>query len=202
MNVVLVHGFLNPRSVMTPLASHLTALGNSCYVPGLHPADARCGLAALSAQLGEFIAKEVPAGEKFALVGFSMGAILARHYMQELRGVERVAALFSIAGPHAGAQTAWLYPSQGAREMRAGSAFLARLRESHHLIRHLPTVCYASPFDLTTRPRSAFALPGAEAVTVPALFHTLLLFHRGLHRDIARRLSAIQPGTGAPGTGS
>jgi len=178
---------------MTPLASYLRSIGNSCFVPALHPSDAKCGLASLSLQLREFIDREVPAGEKFAIVGFSMGAILARYYMQELSGADRVAAFFSIAGPHTGAQTAFLYPSQGAREMKYGSAFLARLRDGHHLIRHVPTVCYWSPFDLTTRPHSAIALSGAELVKVPSVVHTLLLFDRKLHRDIGMRLEAERP---------
>lgn len=190
MNVVLVHGFLNHRSVMMPLASYLAAMGNKCFVPAMQPSDAKCGLATLSQQLEEFIQREVPASEKFAIIGFSMGAVLARYYMQELKGVDRVAAFFSIAGPHRGAQTAWLYPSQGAREMRYRSAFLARLQEGHHLIRHVPTVCYWTPFDLTTRPHSAIALSGAESVRISALVHTLLLFHRKLHQDIGRRLQA------------
>lgn len=196
MNVVLVHGFLNHRAVMMPLARQLESAGNLCFVPALRPSDARCGLAALSRQLADFIMSEVPLGERFAIVGFSMGAILARHAMQEHLGAGRVAAFFSIAGPHLGAQTAWLHPGQGAREMRYGSAFLARLREGHPLIRHVPSVCYWSPFDLTTRPHSATALPGAEAVRIPAWFHTLLLFHRGLHHDISRRLPVERPTPG------
>jgi triacylglycerol lipase len=188
MNVVLVHGFLNRRAVMKPLGHYLEAAGHSCFAPNLQPSDATCGLAVLARQLEEFIATSVPANERFAMVGFSMGAVLARTYMQDLSGAARVAAFFSIAGPHAGARTAPLYPSQGARELSSGSAFLADLQNGHHLIRHIPTVCYWSPFDLTIPPRSAIALPGSERVKIPALIHTFLLFDRRLHRDIAHRL--------------
>lgn len=189
MNVVLVHGLLDRASIMRGVARRLTAAGHTCYSPTLTPSDARTGLVALAAQLEHFIATELPAGARLTLVGFSMGALVCRYYLQELGGAARTEMFFSLAGPHAGTLTAYLYPGQGAREMRPDSGFLRRLNENAEQLARLPTVCYWSPLDFIVIPGRSARMARAQNVRLMFSFHPLLVFDQRICRDIEHRLA-------------
>ncbi len=191
MNIVLVHGFLNRGGILSRLAAHLTAAGHRCFVPTLTPADARGGLPAMAAQLADYIEGAVPRTERFVLVGFSMGALLSRYYLQELGGRTRAIAFFSLCGPHAGTVNAYLYPSAGARQMRPGSEFLAGLDATAERLRGLPIVCYWTPYDLMIRPLASARWSPGESVRIPVLVHSLMVFDRRLYKDIAVRIEKL-----------
>ncbi len=193
MNVVLVHGFLNRGGILRRLAAHLTSAGHTCFVPTLKPCDARCGLPALAAQLDRFIKESLPNASHFAIVGFSMGALVVRYYLQELGGYQRADAFFSICGPHMGTLSAYVYPSKGVYQLRPRSEFLSGLDQTAERLAHIPTICYWTPFDLMVRPISSARWSLAEHVRIPALIHSLMVFDRRLYRDIEQRLSMIQP---------
>ncbi len=193
MIVVLVHGFFNRGTIFRPLERALTQQGHVCLCPTLAPRDARLGLADLAAKLDGFVAGHVPPGESFALVGFSMGCLVARLYLQNLQsgpraGSVRPVALFAIAGPHRGSLTAYLYPSRGTREMRPGSRFLRELAAGDAAHPALPRFTYWTPFDLMVVPTSSARWPGATERKVWAPWHTRLLSSRAVADDIERRL--------------
>jgi triacylglycerol lipase len=197
MNVVLVHGFLNSGRILRRLARHLTSAGHACFIPSLKPSNARGGLRELAEQLKGFIDATLPEGARFALVGFSMGALISRYYLQELEGYRRVEAFFSIGGPHAGTWTAYAYRSEGVRQMRPGSDFLRRLDQSVDRLTGIPITCYWSPYDLMVRPTASARWPQAtEQVRIAAPVHSWLIFDRRLHEDIERRLAAMPPNAG------
>jgi triacylglycerol lipase len=189
MNVVLVHGFLNGGGIMRGLERHLASVGHTCFAPSLKPCDARCGLPAMGLQLDRFIGATLPEDARFALVGFSMGALISRYYLQELGGHRRVGAFFSIGGPHSGTLTAYAYPSEGVYQMRPRSDFLGRLDRGVGRLAGIPITCYWSPYDLMVRPGASARWKQADQVRIPAPLHSLMIFDRRLHRDIERRLS-------------
>jgi triacylglycerol lipase len=193
MNVVLVHGFLNRGGILRSLARHLTSAGHTCFVPSLKPCDARHGLPALAEQLGQFITASLVADSRFVVVGFSMGALIARYYLQELGGYQRADAFFSICGPHAGTLIAYLYPGRGAHQMRPRSEFLAQLDQSAERLSTIPITCYWTPFDLTILPVESTKWERAEHVRIPSPMHSITVFDKRLHRDLEHRLSLIQP---------
>ncbi|HTL68817.1 MAG TPA: alpha/beta fold hydrolase [Lacunisphaera sp.] len=193
MNVVLVHGFLDSARIMSGLSRRLAAEGHACFAPSLKPADARSGLAALSAQLRRFIELSLPPDARLALVGYSMGALVCRHYLQELDGRNRVDAFFSITGPHAGTVVAYLYPGRGAKEMRPGSEFIRRLEATAERLAGVPTVCYWSPLDPLVVPTKSARLHATEHVRVPFSFHPIITHDRRIQRDIAARLKGVAP---------
>ena len=178
---------------MAGLCRHLSAAGHSCFAPSLKPSDGRPGLAFLSEQLAQFVGSSIPAGDRFALVGYSMGALVCRHYLQELGGRHRVDAFFSIAGPHHGTLTAYLYPGRGARDMRPRSAFVRHLDGTSGCLSDVPITCYWSPTDTVIRPPSSSRMEGAGHVRLLISFHPLLTFDRRIYRDIELRLSALKP---------
>ncbi|MGH8017062.1 MAG: esterase/lipase family protein [Opitutaceae bacterium] len=193
MKVILVHGWLNNPFIMRGLANDLTRKGHACVVPSLRPSDGRGGLAMLSRKLQDVIDAAFPSeSERFALIGFSMGVIVCRYYLQELGGHARARAFFSICGPHAGTRLAHFFPTQGIREMRPESAFLAQLERSSTRLGSLPIVCYWTPFDMMIRPLASARWKMGEAVRVLSPLHAFMPFHKFVRADIARRLAALE----------
>jgi len=193
MNVVLIHGFLNTGRCLRPLGRRLEAHGHLCHAPTLHPRDARDGIPDLSAKLAAFVGDRVPAGAPFALVGFSMGALVARHYLQSLGGARLASAFFSIAAPYKGSVNAYLYPGPGARQMRPGSPFLRSLEAQAGALAGLPVFTYRTPFDLMVVPSTGARIPGATDRVSWSPIHSLLLFDRGLGEHIAAELAKLEP---------
>lgn len=191
MNVILLHGFLNSGRCMRGLAAYLTKAGHRCFTPSLRPSDGRAGLPDLAAKLAAYIDDVLPAGARFALVGFSMGAIVSRYYLQEMGGCERVDAFFSISGPHAGTRTAYVFPGLGVRQMRLRSPFLASLDASIDRLAGMPVACYWTPYDLMITPHTSAKWSRGELVRIPAPLHALMIFDKRLHADIERRLAVL-----------
>lgn len=188
MKVVLVHGFLDSGRVMGSMARHLAGDGHDCLVPSLKPSDGRDGLPAMARQLQEFLEEELEEGDRFALVGFSMGTLISRYYLQELDGHRMVDAFFSISGPHDGTWTAYLYPGEGVRQMRPESEFLRNLKASSHRLESLTVTCYWTPFDLMIIPSDSCRWSRGEEVRVPSLLHRWMVSNRRLLKDLSERL--------------
>jgi triacylglycerol lipase len=191
MDVVLVHGFLNRGGIFRSLMRHLRDAGHTPHAPTLAPIDGRGGLPALAEKLATFVRDGLPPDKPFALVGFSMGALVARIYLQHLGGCARVNLFFSIAGPHEGTFNACLYPSLGVCQMRRNSPLLRSLNADVECLRHLPIVSYWTPYDLMIRPISSAQWKLGEQVRIPVLLHSLLVFDRRLHTDLSQRLARI-----------
>ena len=194
MEVVLVHGFLDTGRLFDDLSARLGAAGHACRAPTLEPRDGRLGIPDLSRKLASFIDGYVGAGAPLALIGFSMGALVCRHYIQALAGERRVCAFFSIAGPHAGTPTAYFYPGGGTRDMRPGSAFLGALGQPSDRLAAMPVITYRTPFDLMVMPPSTTRIAGATEVVVPSLLHSMMPASPRLAAHIAAALGRIGPG--------
>jgi triacylglycerol lipase len=192
VNVVMVHGLWDTGRLFRRLWHVLEARGHLCHAPTLHPRDGGLGIADLSDKLATFIGSNVPRGAPVALVGFSMGAIVARHYIQNPGRVRRVRAFFSIAGPHGGTLNAYLHGGAGVREMRPGSPLLRDLDLGAEALRGLAVYTYRTPFDLMVVPSASSRLPAASDRVVWCPLHSLLPSRPAIMDHIAGELSRIE----------
>jgi len=170
----MVHGFADTGGLFRTMSQRLGAEGHACHPPTLHPRDARLGLPDLSAKLAAYIEGNVQRGAPIAIVGFSMGSLVARHYLQELGGAASARAFFSIAGPHGGTFAAYFYPGIGTRQMRPGSPFLRLQSEGAGAIEGLPVFTYRTPLDLMVVPPSSTRIGSAPELTVWCPFHSMM----------------------------
>lgn len=191
MDIILVHGFGDSGRRFARLQRRLTVAGHRCYCPTLKPADARHGIADLAQKLAAYIEAQLPGSTPFAVVGFSMGCLIARSYLQQLGGAQRASALFAISGPHQGSWLAYGYPGQGCREMRRGSAFLQQLAQSVDALGPLPLFAYRTPFDLMVLPSRSAHWPQAHNRVVPSLLHRGMLSSRVVAEDILGQLARL-----------
>jgi triacylglycerol lipase len=185
----LVHGIFDTGRKFSALQRYLEARGHTCLAPSLTPSDGRDGLPALAGQLAESIDAAFGPGACFALVGFSMGGLVSRWYLQELGGHARVDRFAAISTPMRGTIWAYGYPGEGARQMRPGSDFLARLGATVGRLSRLELYAYWTPFDAVIVPQDSADWPLADSKRIPALCHPCMLWHPALMADLAELLA-------------
>ncbi len=187
--VVLVHGIYSCSGDMTRLARHLEREGRPVFSLDLDPADGRCGLEVLAGQLDTFIHEKVPHG-KFDLVGFSMGGLISRYYVQRLDRARRVDHFISLAAPHRGTVMAGLNNRTGGHQMRRGSDFLRDLERDQDDLRRVKFTSFYTPFDLVVVPAQSSELPQARNVRIWAMLHPSLILEKRCLRAVSAALES------------
>lgn len=194
--VVLVHGFLETGNTMKYMCQEFERSGYDCEIIRLRPSDGRGGLVKLAAQMKRDIDARFGPAEKISIVSFSMGGLVSRHYLQNLGGARRCAKFFTISTPHNGTAAAFLYPTQGVRDMRPGSEFLRQLAATEENLGGIPCVSYRTPLDLIILPSDSSIWPRAENRSYNVLAHPFMLTSPPVLRDIQQKLAkAVAPQT-------
>jgi len=191
MHLLMAHGIWDRGSIFRRMADYLEARGHRCYCPDMIPANGSKGLEDLAVKMRAFIEAEIPEKTALALVGFSMGSLVARHYLQHLGGAERVSYFFSIAGPHHGTLCAHLYPGKAARDMRFGSPFLRALNEDLCKLDGIECHSYWTPFDLMILPCRSSRVSWARNHRIPAAFHHRMVVQQAVFEHMA---NVLEPG--------
>lgn len=186
--VVLVHGFMDTGKRFKILQKRLEKHGVICMAPNLRHRDGRGGLDELAAGLKEDIDKKFGKDAKISVVGFSMGGLVSRYYLQSLGGAARCESFITISSPHNGTLAAWLYPSKGVEQMRPNSQFLTSLDQSDEKLGRIPVTSYRTPMDLIILPARSSIWQRAENLQYPVLAHPLMVYSDKVLSDIERRL--------------
>lgn len=192
--VLVVHGIWDSARRMAPLVEGLRARG-VVHVRSfdLLPANGSAGIA----RLGALVVREAQAlaaehaVAKIDLVGFSMGALLGRWFLQRGGGKQQVRRFVSIAGPHAGTWSAYALPLAGPRDMRPNSVFLRDLAADPDPWGEVEVHCLYTPYDAMILPATSSILPGARSVqAIPVKMHRFLVTDARVHDRVAATLLA------------
>jgi pimeloyl-ACP methyl ester carboxylesterase len=128
--VVLVHGWVDNRSIFTLLRRQLQRRGfgrvvtmnYSVLTHDVHRAAYRLS------RLVEELCEET-GHEQVHVVGHSMGGLVARYYAQCLGGDARVHTLVTLGTPHAGTHAARLFVGRAVSQLRPNSPVIRELAE-------------------------------------------------------------------------
>ena len=195
-HIVFVHGIFNTGRVFALMVRDARKKQMIAHAPSFYRADGRAPLAEVAKQLQEVIETHVPEGEKCLLVGFSMGGIVARYYLQALGGRERVERFIAIGSPHKGTIMAYFLPRRffpGCADMRPGSAFLQSLTATEHLLHDLPRQALFTPIDTMIVPATNARWKGVETHSVGLHFHPFMPYSRRVRRAMWRFLGLSAP---------
>lgn len=176
--VVLVHGWLDKQNVFNKMKKYLERRGWTVYVLDLIPSDGRKPLPELAAQLEDFITANLGNSQKFDLLGFSMGGLVTRYYLQRMGGNQRVDRYINVSAPNNGTLTAKPLSGvlPGIKQMRPDSDFLKDLNgDVAACLENIRVTWLWTPFDLIIVPPQSSCLPIGREVKLSVAFHPWML---------------------------
>ena len=188
MNIILVHGFISTGKIFFYIKKKLEAQGHKCFAPTLKPIDAKYGIEDLAIKLKNEIENNLERNTNFALIGFSMGGIICRYYLQELGGVNRVNKLFTISSPHHGSYLSYIYPGKGMKQLRPNSPFLKNLEKKESLLNKIKLFSFRTPFDLMIIPNKSSIWNIATNKKFISIMHSSMLINSKLVSEILKQL--------------
>jgi triacylglycerol lipase len=186
--IFLIHGIKDTARKMKRMETYLRQQGREVYSVTLTPSWGQVGLEELAEQLKTFIDAHARPAQPIDLVGFSMGGLVARYYVQRLDGLDRVKHLVTLGTPHHGTWTAFLLQNTGSRQMRPGSDFLCDLEHDSEQLKKISCTSIWTPFDLIIIPATSSRIDVGRNVMVPAIVHPLLVWCKKSVRAVAQAL--------------
>ena len=154
-------------------------MGWSVHRLNLIPNYGICPLEKLAQQVADYVDRVFAPDQKIDLVGFSMGGLVTRYYLQRLGGAERVQRYVSISAPNQGTVVAYALPLQGIVQMRPESEFIQNLNQDmDRSLQSLKVTTLWTPFDLLIIPPESSQMPVGKDVSIPVLLHPWMLKDR------------------------
>jgi triacylglycerol lipase len=147
------------------------------HVPSLTPNGGTAPLEELARQLADYAHRKLK-GRRFDLVGFSMGGLVSRYYLQRLGGLDHVGRFVTMATPHHGTHTARLVKLPGWVQMRPGSEFLRDLDRDADSLRRVKFTSFYTPLDTIIVPARSSMLPQAENIRMWAAMHPSFILEK------------------------
>lgn len=191
--VLLVHGFIDNRSVFVLLRRSLRQSGRQ-HVEGLNYSLLTCDIPTAARSLGDHV-REICARtghRRVDLVGHSLGGLIARYYVQRLGGDARVHTLVTLGTPHGGTRAAPLFSAHPlVRQMRPDSPVIEELRQPAPTCR-ARFVSFWSDVDQVVTPAEMARIDHpdlrARNVQVKGVGHLALPVHRSIATGVRRAL--------------
>ncbi|MFI1706125.1 esterase/lipase family protein [Streptomyces griseoruber] len=204
--VVLLHGFIDNRSVFVLLRRSLAQHGRH-RVESLNYSPLTCDIRTAAELLGRHV-EEIcgrTGSTRVDVVGHSLGGLIARYYVQRLGGDVRVRTLVTLGTPHAGTKVVPLANAHPiVRQMRPGSEVIEELsRPAPGCRTHF--VSFWSDLDHLMDPLETARIDHpdllAQNVRVTGIGHLALPVHPAVATGIRQALDTPETATADPRTG-
>jgi triacylglycerol lipase len=190
--LVLVHGLWDTPGLFNSLRRALDDR-REVFVPHLPHGLGVVPLEELAAELGRGIETRFGTEQPLDVMGFSMGGVISRAWIQLLQGARRVRRFTSVASPQQGTLTAQPWPGRwlaSVGDMTVGSPLLRRLNADPQALAGLDCCSLYCLADLMVVPGWTAVLPvGRREVLRPlSLQHHELMAHPASVAQVAREL--------------
>jgi triacylglycerol lipase len=189
--LVLVHGLWDTPRLFRALEAHLAGEWPERLIPALPHRGGHTPLELLAERLGAQIEAAYGPQEPIDLLGFSMGGLIGRIWLQRLGGHLRVRRFFSVGSPQQGSLLAVPVPGAlmpGIASMKPGSTLLRELNADLTPLRHLDCRSYFCRWDLMVLPGWQAVLPVGSVQELPVWHHRQLLHHPAALQPLRRAL--------------
>jgi triacylglycerol lipase len=173
--VVLVHGITDTFALFEPMTQQLENSGWKTYGLDLIPANGDSRLDHLADQLAKYIEATIPVGQPIDLVGFSMGGLVSRYYIQRLGGIRRVQRFITLSTPHNGTIAAYLSQRPGCLQMRPNSSFINDLNQDVNMLDRINFTSIWTPLDGIIIPANSSVLPVGETIQIKVPLHAWMV---------------------------
>lgn len=185
--VLLVHGFCDTGAIFNKMKKVLNGKGYDVHTINLTPNNGSMPLEQLALQIDKYAKTNFP-NKKFDIIGFSMGGIVSRYYLQRLSGLSKVKNFITISAPHNGTLTAFFRFNKGIRQLRPNSKFLNDLNKDSSSLKQVNFTSIRTPFDLMIVPSSSSYMDVAENKKFPILLHSWSLKNKKVINFIDNKL--------------
>ncbi|MEB3323796.1 MAG: alpha/beta fold hydrolase [Cyanobacteriota bacterium] len=189
--LVLVHGMLDTSAVFDGLQRELAGRRDPLLIPDLPLRLGRTPVEEGAQQLGRTIEAAFGREQPLDLLGFSMGGVIARYWIQKLEGYRRTRRFLSVGSPQQGTLTAQPWPGWlfgGIADLKQGSALLEGLNSDLDQLSRIECHSYYSPLDLVVLPGWRAVLPVGAVSMLPVPTHPQLLRDPAAIKPLAKEL--------------
>jgi triacylglycerol lipase len=176
--LVLVHGLFDTPGLFRALQRSLSDRRQPLLIPHLPHALGATPLETLAQRLGAYIERAFGPDQPVDVLGFSMGGLIARTWIQLHGGADRTRRFTSVASPQSGSLVAlpWpRFPLAGIADMKPGSELLQRLDADLAPLHKVECCSFYCPTDLIVIPGWKAVLPVGPRLPLPGLLHSRLL---------------------------
>tara|TARA_Y100001968_G_scaffold333627_1_gene397730 strand:- start:4362 stop:4967 length:606 start_codon:yes stop_codon:yes gene_type:complete len=176
--VVLVHGLWDNPRIFNGLIKRLENAGCTVFAPFLPHKFGSISIYDLSEELDVYISKNFNDDDTFNLLGFSMGGLIGRLWIQKFDGARRTNRFITVGTPHKGTITAQLIPPwflRGVSEMKKGSALIKELNRDINDLKKVDCISFFCLWDLMVFPGWQAVLPVGSSSVIPVLTHKGLI---------------------------
>ena len=189
--LVLVHGLWDTPRLFNRLKRELGDRREPLLIPHLPHRLGAVGLLELAELLGSHIEAAFGSEQSIDLLGFSMGGVIVRSWIQLLGGHRRARRFHCVGSPQRGTWAAQPWPRcilRGIGDMKRGSALLRRLDADLSTLEPVNCRSYYCHTDLTVVPGWQAHLPIGPAIAMPVLTHRQLITDPRALRILSRDL--------------
>jgi triacylglycerol lipase len=186
-----VHGLLDSPTVFDRLRRELGKRRADVLAPALSLRLGRTPIAQAAAELSRQIAAAYPGDTPIDVLGFSIGGVIGRTWIQRLGGHQRTRRFISVGSPQQGTLTARPWPRRlfkGLADLRQGSALLHALNNNLDTLAGIDCHSFYSALDLAVLPGWRAVLPIGPRTLLPVATHPQLLRDAAAVVPLAREL--------------
>tara|TARA_Y100001970_G_scaffold294041_1_gene446185 strand:+ start:19287 stop:19901 length:615 start_codon:yes stop_codon:yes gene_type:complete len=176
--IVLIHGLWNSSMIFKQIFKVLDRHKIEYYAPNLIHKFGMVSIKELAKSLNNEILNQFGLEKEIDIVGFSMGGIIGRYWIQKFEGYKRTKNFISIGSPHNGTLTAQLvpkFPLKGISEMKINSKLLNELALENELLENIVCTSFFTIWDLMVFPGWKAHLPIGEKYSLNVIKHKSLL---------------------------
>ena len=180
----MIHGLWNSSSIFSSITPKLDDIGIEYFAPTLKHSYGITSIIDLTNTLNELILEKYGLEKKVDILGFSMGGIIGRYWIQKFNGYKRTRRFISIGSPHKGTLIAQLvpkYPFRGISEMKINSKLLKELAHNDFYFNDIECVNFFTYWDLMVFPGWWTNLDSGKKISVKVY----------KHRNLVRNKSAV-----------
>ena len=174
----MVHGLNDTGKKFKTMANYLEDQGYQTHVLTLPHSFGMVDLTVLAKQVKDYIDRTFADDELINLIGFSMGGVVTRYYLQRLNGLSKVHKYVNISAPNNGTVLGYLLPFKGIQQMRPDSDFLKDLnKDVKQQLSQIPSLIIWTPVDTMIIPPQSSLIDVGKELLIP------LQIHRSMVKD-------------------
>ncbi len=183
--IILIHGLWNTSSIFSLISSKLDEKEVEYFAPTLNHAFGMTSIVELTNLMDQLIVEKYGLEQEIDILGFSMGGIIGRYWINKFNGHKRTKRFITVGSPHNGTLTSQLvpkYPFRGISEMKINSSLLRDLANYDYFLNGIDCISFFTYWDLMVFPGWRANLNVGEKIS-------LNIFK---HRNLVRNPEAVE----------